>query len=39
MAHDGFIINYALNGPSRRVDAIVEFLSDLIFENVPTNAT
>ncbi len=39
MAHDGFIINYALNGPSRRVDAIVEFLSDLIFENVPTNAS
>lgn len=31
MAHDGFVINYALNGPSLRVDAIVELLCDLIF--------
>tara|TARA_B100000315_G_scaffold258212_1_gene309541 strand:+ start:8411 stop:9007 length:597 start_codon:yes stop_codon:yes gene_type:complete len=31
MAHDGFVINYALNGPSRRVDAIINLLCNMVF--------
>jgi len=31
MAHDGFTINTWLNGPSRRVEAIVETLCELVF--------
>lgn len=30
MAFDGFAVNYKLNGPSRRVDAIVDMLCDLV---------
>jgi hypothetical protein len=32
MAFDGFVINYRINGPSRRVDAIVEGLCDLLLD-------
>jgi len=39
MAHDGFVINYALNGPSRRVDSIVEFLCSMIFDQVPADVS
>jgi len=30
MAFDGFVVNYKLNGPSRRVEAIADMLCDLI---------
>lgn len=30
MAQDGFAINFKLNGPSRRLDAIVDMLCDLL---------
>ena len=30
MAQDGFSINFKLNGPSRRLDAIVEMMCDLL---------
>ena len=37
MAQDGFVINYALNGPSRRVDAIVDLLCKMIFNSEPVD--
>ncbi|MAF47432.1 MAG: TetR/AcrR family transcriptional regulator [Rhodospirillales bacterium] len=39
MAHDGFVINYALNGPSRRVDAIVDLLCNLIFSSAAADTS
>ena len=39
MAHDGFVINYALNGPSRRVDAIIDLLCNMIFNSEPANSS
>ncbi|MBT3915197.1 MAG: TetR/AcrR family transcriptional regulator [Rhodospirillaceae bacterium] len=39
MAHDGFVINYALNGPSRRVDAIIDLLCNMIFNSEPVESS
>mgnify|MGYP003982308251 FL=1 len=39
MAHDGFVINYALNGPSRRVDAIIDLLCNMIFNSDPVESS
>lgn len=38
MAFDGFSVNYRLVGPSRRVEAIVDMLCDLILASVPADA-
>ncbi|MCC7167365.1 MAG: TetR/AcrR family transcriptional regulator [Rhodospirillales bacterium] len=35
MAFDGFAVNYKLNGPSRRVDAIADLICDLILGPAP----
>jgi len=39
MAHDGFVINYALNGPSRRADAIIDMLCNMIFNSEPVDSS
>mgnify|MGYP006441776011 FL=1 len=39
MAHAGFVINYALNGPSRRVDAIIDLLCNMIFNSEPVESS
>jgi len=39
MAHDGFVINYALNGPSRRVDAIIDLFCNMIFDPEPAESS
>ena len=39
MAHDGFVINYALNGTSRRVDAIIDLLCNMIFNSEPVESS
>lgn len=35
MAFDGFAVNYKLNGPSRRVEAIADLMCDLVFGPAP----
>ena len=35
MAQDGFVINYRINGPSQRMDAMVDAMCDLLMDDRP----